>query len=89
MSSPAPPPKLAEETEENVDLGEESDDYDAEFDVNACFWFCLSGNHTLNYRVLFREKKEKKDITKRKMMKMKRTTKMRKRRRVYNRYVFF
>jgi hypothetical protein len=47
MSSPAPPPKLAEETEESVDLGEESDDYDAEFDVNACFWFCLSGNHTL------------------------------------------
>jgi hypothetical protein len=41
------------------------------------------------YRVLFREKKEKKDITKRKMMMMKRTTKMRKRRRVYNRYVFF
>jgi hypothetical protein len=91
MSSPVPPPKLAEETEESVDLGEESDEYDAEFDVNALLLVLHVGKSCAYYHILFREKRrEKKDITKRKMMTMKRKRRMRNMRRgVYNRYVFF
>jgi hypothetical protein len=43
MSSPAHP-KPADQTEEGVDLGEESDDYDAEFDVNVV---CMLRGHAL------------------------------------------
>jgi len=43
MSSPTHP-KPADQTEEGVDLGEESDDYDAEFDVNVV---CMLRGHAL------------------------------------------
>ena len=39
MSSPLEQPKPADPDDESVDLGEESDDYDGEFDVGLAILF--------------------------------------------------
>ena len=79
MSSPTKEPQPAVPADETVDLGEESDDYDAEFDVGlvSCGFIIESRTDMVS----FRAKRKREDSMKKTTMAMMTTTKKKGKRR--------